>query len=96
MKTLQDLIITFIAYLLILNAIGYFLMKSDKGRARRSGARRVPEKRLFGIALFGGALGVWAGMRAHRHKTKHPSFVYGIPALFVLNVAAAYLLFTSM
>ncbi|MCI3920385.1 DUF1294 domain-containing protein [Paenibacillus sp. TRM 82003] len=68
-------------------------MKADKGRAKRKGAWRVPERRLFGIALAGGALGVWAGMRSYRHKTKHASFVYGVPSLFLLNLGFVYALY---
>lgn len=78
-----------IAYLIVMNVLGYGLMGHDKARAQKRG-RRVPEKRLFTVALAGGALGSWIGMRSFRHKTKHKSFILGIPALLVLNAACVY------
>ncbi|CAM3649308.1 DUF1294 domain-containing protein [Cohnella lubricantis] len=79
-------------YLILVNAIAYILMGYDKRQAKLRG-RRVPEKRLFLAAASGGALGAWIGMRSFRHKTKHASFVVGIPALFVLNAACLWLLY---
>ena len=45
----------------------------DKAAARR-GARRVPESRLLGLALLGGARGVLLGMILFRHKTRKAGF----------------------
>ncbi|MCZ8515722.1 DUF1294 domain-containing protein [Paenibacillus filicis] len=78
-----------ILYLVGMNLFTFALMGYDKGRARRK-ERRVPEKRLFGYSALGGALGAWLGMWVWRHKTKHPSFVIGIPGLLVLNGVMAY------
>lgn len=61
-------------------------MGRDKSLARRR-QWRIPEAWFFTLALVGGGPGVWLGMRAFHHKTKHTSFVYGVPALFVLNIA---------
>ncbi|CAM4044427.1 DUF1294 domain-containing protein [Paenibacillus alkaliterrae] len=74
-----------IIYLLIINLVSFVLMGSDKSQAR-NGGRRIPEKRLFTMAAVGGALGTLVGMRVYRHKTKHMSFVIGIPLLLILNV----------
>lgn len=78
-----------ITYLVVLNLIGFMIMGHDKSQASNHG-RRVPEKRLFTIAAVGGALGAWLGMKVYRHKTKHPSFVIGLPVLFVLNMICIY------
>ncbi|GAA4838706.1 DUF1294 domain-containing protein [Paenibacillus vulneris] len=78
-----------IIYLIILNAAGFFMMGYDKVQSRRGG-RRIPEKRLMTLAAAGGALGTWAAMRLHRHKTKHMKFVAGVPLLFLLNVVCVY------
>ncbi|MGU3473172.1 DUF1294 domain-containing protein [Paenibacillus sp. D51F] len=80
-----------IVYLALVNLIGFVMMAIDKSQAR-NGGRRVPEKRLFVFAALGGALGSWIGMRAYRHKTKHMTFVVGMPALLVLNAACVYYL----
>ena len=78
---------------LILNLITYTMVYYDKRKAKR-GEWRVPEKRFFGLAILGGAIGVFVGMRSFRHKTKHPTFVYGIPFLIFINlVSYFYLLF---
>jgi uncharacterized membrane protein YsdA (DUF1294 family) len=80
-------------YLLLINVIAFGMMASDKRRARARGRRRrIPEKNLFLAAALGGALGAWIGMRVCRHKTKHASFVVGIPALLILNVACVWLI----
>jgi uncharacterized membrane protein YsdA (DUF1294 family) len=34
-------------------------------------------------------VGAWLGMQIFRHKTKHTSFVVGIPAILVVQMAAA-------
>jgi uncharacterized membrane protein YsdA (DUF1294 family) len=78
-------------YLALVNLFAFIEMGYDKAQAKKGG-RRTPEKRLMGLAAAGGALGGWIGMRVWRHKTKHASFVYGFPLLFLLNVACVFLL----
>ncbi|WP_017814619.1 MULTISPECIES: DUF1294 domain-containing protein [Paenibacillus] len=74
-------------WLLVINCIAYITMSIDKSRAERRRTRhRIPEKNLFGLAAIGGALGIWVSMYTRRHKTKHRSFVVGIPLLLVLNI----------
>ena len=63
------------------------LMGADKLYAK-SGRRRVPEKRLFLLALLGGAPGGLLGMYAFRHKTRHPRFLLGFWALALLQLGA--------
>ena len=72
-------------WLLIINLIAFALMGVDKRRARREGAWRIPERRLFLSALLGGSVGAIAGMHVFRHKTKHWYFRYGLPALLALQ-----------
>lgn len=76
------------AYLILINLVGFFSMGADKRKARR-GKWRTPEATLFLIALLGGSLGSLAGMRAFHHKTKHNRFRFGVPAIFLLQAAAA-------
>lgn len=68
------------------NLIAFVLMGYDKHQSRRGGGR-IPERTLFLFAFFGGALGIFFGMRAFRHKTQHKRFVYGVPALLAWNLA---------
>lgn len=82
----------FLVSLLIINAIGFFLMLLDKRRARKN-LWRIPERTLLTVAALGGSLGCLAGMYAFRHKTRHPKFTIGIPAILLLQTALAlYLL----
>lgn len=71
-------------------AVGLYLLGANLGalllcgwdkRAARRGRRRVPERRLFCWALLGGSAGLWAGMRLFHHKTRHPAFIWGVPAI---------------
>ena len=48
-------------YLAAVNLAGFFLMGLDKWKAKHK-KWRIPEKTLFAAAVFGGSLGVWAGM----------------------------------
>jgi uncharacterized membrane protein YsdA (DUF1294 family) len=84
--------VVLVIFLAIINFGGLILMGIDKGRAKKE-AWRIPEKRLFGIAFLGGALGVIMGMYMFRHKTQHRSFKYGIPLLLILNGVVIYYLF---
>ena len=68
------------SWLFLLSLILFVTMAVDKHRAKQ-GLWRVPEKRLFLLALLGGAPGGVLGMRAFRHKTKHWTFVWGFPLL---------------
>ncbi|MBS4026877.1 MAG: DUF1294 domain-containing protein [Clostridia bacterium] len=61
-----------------------------------TGGWRISEKRLFFLALMGGALGIFLGMKAFRHKTKQLLFSYGMPALVMLNMIIIYLLFLKI
>ena len=55
--------------------------------AKRPGKRRVPEKRLFLLALLGGGLGATAGMFVFHHKTRHWTFRLGFPAILLAQLA---------
>ena len=74
-------------YIILVNLIGFYMMASDKHRAR-SHRFRIPEASLFAIALIGGSAGAISGMYVFHHKTKHPRFVIGMPVILVLQVVA--------
>lgn len=80
------------AYLLAMNVATFAVYGLDKRFAKTPGHRRVRERTLLLLAALGGSLGALAAMRVFRHKTKHKKFVFGVPALLVLQLAlAAYL-----
>ena len=74
-------------WMLVWSLTLFSLMGRDK-RLARAGGRRIPEKRLFLLAILGGAVGGVAGMAVFRHKTKHTSFILGFRALALLQLAA--------
>lgn len=77
-----------LTYLALINTVTLLVYGWDKLRAKKRGARRVPEKRLFLLALLGGSLGAVLGMQLFRHKTRHWYFKYGIPAILIAQVVA--------
>ncbi len=69
-----------------MNLIGFAMMGIDKHKAVKK-LWRIPEYTFFVVALIGGSIGTIVGMRVFRHKTRHWYFVYGLPAILVLQVA---------
>ena len=73
-------------WLMVLNGMGLITMALDKYKARR-GIWRIPERTIWLLAILGGSLGAWLGMRLFRHKTRHRQFAVGLPLLFGLHLA---------
>ena len=77
--------IDFAVYLVFINIIGFSIMGIDKNRAKKE-KWRIRENTLFLVAIIGGSIGSIAGMQAFRHKTKHKQFVYGMPAILIIQI----------
>lgn len=58
----------------------------DKFAAKHLKRYRVPEFVLFLLAALGGALAMYLTMLLIRHKTRHLSFMLGIPLIFLLQL----------
>lgn len=67
------------------NLLAFLMMAEDKRRARNKKSR-IPEKTLFITAALGGSIGAMLGMWAFRHKTKHKTFIYGMPAILAAQL----------
>jgi uncharacterized membrane protein YsdA (DUF1294 family) len=80
-----------LALFLFWNIVGFILVRVDKRRARR-GEWRFRERTFLLWALAFGATGILLGIYVFRHKTRHWSFVVGLPILLLLNLACGYLL----
>lgn len=78
-------------YLLIINALGCLLMLIDKIKAKKK-RWRIPEATLFLVAAVGGSIGSIIGMYTFRHKTRHMSFVVGMPLILAVQVVACILI----
>ena len=72
-------------YLLAINLLSIFLCLADKRKAVKS-KRRIPEKVLFSVSIFGGALCRYITMKTIRHKTLHKRFMIGLPLIIFLQV----------
>ena len=81
-------------YLFAINIVSFFLYGIDKYKAKK-GQWRIPEATLLMIAVIGGSIGAWVGMRLWHHKTMHKNFKYGIPVIIILQVALAVYLLTN-
>ncbi len=75
----------FTAYLFLINATAFFLMLSDKARAKKN-LWRIPENTLLAVAALGGSLGAVIGMNLFRHKTRKMKFSLGLPVLLILHI----------
>ena len=80
-----------IIYLILINLAAYAAFGWDKHKARRGGWR-IPERTLLLLALAGGSVGAWIGMKVFRHKTRHPKFSVGLPVILAAQCAAAVML----
>lgn len=82
----MDVITLLSSYFIAVNLTGFVLMGIDKYKAKKR-AFRIPEATLFIIAIIGGSIGSIVGMYAFRHKTRHRSFVYGMPFILIVQIA---------
>ena len=82
MTTKQIIII----YLIAINVVTFFLYGIDKWKAKRS-KWRIPEATLLGLAVIGGSIGAWLGMKVWHHKTLHKKFKYGLPLILLAQIA---------
>ena len=83
-----------LGYLLAVNITSFFLYGIDKYKAKK-GKWRISEATLLLMAVIGGSIGAWAGMRLWHHKTMHKKFKYGIPIIIIMQVALAVYLLTN-
>ncbi len=81
--------ILYAGYMLCAGITGFTVMGIDKSRAIK-GKWRIPERTLLLIAIFGGGIGSYLGMRYYRHKTKHLSFRLLLPAAAIADLCLIY------
>ena len=78
-----------------MSLIAFAAFGLDKFKAKTN-RWRIPERTLFLLAILGGGVGAFLGMKVFRHKTRHSQFVFGIPAIMVLQLALAGFLWTKL
>lgn len=78
-------------YLLAINAVTFTVYGVDKYKAKKA-QWRISEATLLLLAVLGGSIGAWMGMKVWHHKTMHKKFKYGIRAILLIQIALmAYL-----
>ena len=73
-------------YLIIINIATFLVYGIDKWKAKKS-LWRIRETSLLMLAILGGSIGAWLGMKAWHHKTLHKKFKYGVPAIIIVQLA---------
>lgn len=66
------------------NVITFVVYGIDKLKAKK-GKWRVPETTLLLLAIIGGSVGAWCGVKVWHHKTMHAKFKYGIPLIMAMQ-----------
>ena len=75
-------------YIAVVSLISIIVCVYDKKISKKNNVKlRIPEKSLFIWSAVGGSLAMYVTMQLIRHKTKHVSFMVGIPVIFILQVA---------
>ena len=79
-------------YLVLINAITLICFGIDKRKAIIH-SRRISERQLLTLAIFGGSLGAILGMKLFRHKTRKRAFSLGIPFILLVHISLLIVLF---
>ena len=77
-----------VTYIVIVNIATFCLYGIDKSAAIKQ-KQRIPNRVLLLTAAFGGSLGALAGMYTFRHKTKKWYYTVTVPAMLIIQIAAA-------
>ena len=82
----------FVIYLFIVSIISVFVTVLDKYLAKHN-MWRISEKTLFIFAVLGGGVAMYTTMRIIRHKTRKNKFMFGIPAIILLEIGIAAIIY---
>lgn len=76
------------------NVITFVVYGIDKLKAKK-GKCRVPETTLLLLAIVGGSVGAWCGVKVWHHKTMYAKFKYGIPLIMAMQAGLLVCLMTK-
>ena len=80
-------------YWAVISLISVVVCIYDKVAAKANPRGRVREATLFILSALGGGIAMFVTMLIIRHKTKHRSFMIGIPLIILLHLILAGLAF---
>ena len=72
-------------YLTTINIVAFLIYGIDKWKAKRS-KWRISEATLLVLAVMGGSIGAWLGMKTWHHKTLHKKFRFGVPLILIAQI----------
>ena len=78
-------------YLISINVVTFLVYGIDKLKAKHA-KRRIREASLLLLAVLGGSIGAWLGMKVWHHKTQHKKFKYGLPLILLAHILLVWLL----
>lgn len=76
--------------LVFINVSTFIVYGLDKWKAKHS-SWRISEATLLLLAVIGGSIGAWLGIKVWHHKTMHKKFKYGIPLIIILQITLTLL-----
>lgn len=77
-------------YFIFVSLVSVALTVYDKYASRARPESRVRERTLMAWGALGGAACMYVTMQFIRHKTKHVSFMVGLPAMIILHALVCY------
>lgn len=85
---MEDLNLRYVVlvYLAVVSVVTFLVYGVDKWRAKKA-QWRISETTLLGLAVIGGSIGAWFGMKVFHHKTLHKKFRYGVPLILIAQIA---------
>ena len=86
---------TILIYLAAINVATFFTYGIDKWKAKKS-MWRIRETALLALAVLGGSIGAWLGMKVWHHKTMHKKFKYGIPFILIAQIALLIFIYKNV
>ena len=84
------MVIYLLNYLVLINVITFIVYGIDKLKAKK-GRWRIPESTLLLLAIIGGSIGAWYGVKVWHHKTLHKKFTYGIPLIMAVQLGIFFM-----
>lgn len=82
-------------YLISISVVAVVITIYDKYAAIRD-KWRISERALFVVSVLGGGVAMLTTMLLIRHKTRKYSFMIGIPAIIVLQIAVAIFIMVNI
>lgn len=77
-------------YLAAISVISVVITVADKIKAIKH-RYRISERTLLVLSALGGSAAMYITMLLIRHKTRHLKFMLGIPAIILVQLLAAFL-----